>query len=144
MPYQVTSRTIEALRATLAQVEQTTDVAANDPSLATLKDILLQRIADLQAVDEAATQQAERSALEAATVASAIPDNDKAASLPIDLAVSLLAGTSAGRPIGLSDAISAATAVAVPDLPLHAAGPVQELPAIVDEAVPGDAPPIAT
>jgi len=73
MPPQVTARRIEALRVTLAQVEQTTDLAHDDPSLATLKRILAQRIAHLQAVDEDAEQRAESAALEATIAASGIP-----------------------------------------------------------------------
>ena len=37
MPCQVNTRTNEALRATLAHVEQQTDIASDDPSVATLK-----------------------------------------------------------------------------------------------------------
>src|SRR4051794_12340294 len=66
MQYQISSGTIEALKATLAQIEQTPELALNDPSLLMLKSILLQRIAELQAVGEAAAQQAERAVLDAA------------------------------------------------------------------------------
>jgi hypothetical protein len=41
MPYQVSTRNIEALRATLAQVEQQTDLAPDDPSVVTLKSIFI-------------------------------------------------------------------------------------------------------
>jgi hypothetical protein len=92
MPYQVSTRTIEALRAMLAQVEQQTDLAPDDPSLVTLKSILLQRVAELQAVDEAATQNAEQAALESALTASNVPASETATTLAIDLAVSLLVG----------------------------------------------------
>lgn len=46
---QVTERLIEVLHTTIAEVEQTSGVAFDDPSLATLKQILLLRIADLEA-----------------------------------------------------------------------------------------------
>jgi hypothetical protein len=138
MPYQVSTRTIEALRATLAQVEQQTDLAPDDPSLATLKSILLQRIAELQAVDAAAAQRVEHEALEAAHPASTACEDDSAASLAIDLAVSLLATNPAGRPFEPSANLP------VPDLPPPPAAPVQELPAMVDEAAPSDLPPAAS
>jgi hypothetical protein len=138
MSYQVGTRTIEALRATLAQVEQQTDLAPDDPSLATLKSILLQRIAELQAIDAAGEQRVEHEALEAALKASAAPEDDTAASLAIDLAVSLLATNPAGRPFEPSAKLP------VPDLPPTPSAPVQELPAIVDEAAPSDLPPASS
>ena len=141
MPYQVSNRTIEALRVTLAQVEQQTDLAPDDPSLVTLKSILLQRIGQLQAVDEAAAQRAEREALEAALTASVAPGDDTAATLAIDLAVSLLAANPAGRPFESSAKITVEPVVAIPDLPAQSAAPVEELPSIVDEGAAGDLPP---
>jgi hypothetical protein len=139
MPYQVSTRTIEALRATLAQVEQQTDLAPDDPSLVTLKSILLQRVAELQAVDEAATQNAEQAALESALTASTVPASETATTLAIDLAVSLLAANPEGRPFQPSAKLPA-DAVGDPELPTLPAAAVQELPVTADEAAPGDLP----
>jgi hypothetical protein len=46
---QVTARLIEVLRTTIAEVEQQCGLAPDDPSLATLKKILLVKVADLEA-----------------------------------------------------------------------------------------------
>ncbi len=49
MPLSSATRLIEVLRATLLEVEQTSGVSSDDPSMAKLKSILVQRIADLEA-----------------------------------------------------------------------------------------------
>jgi len=98
-------------------------------------------VAELQAVDEAAAQSAERAALEAALTASAAPANDSAASLAIDLAVSLLAANPAGRPFEPPAPIVIDQTAAVSVLPPPPAAPFQELPALADEAAPGELPP---
>lgn len=57
MPLSSPKRLIEVLRATLLEVEETSGVPADDPSMAKLKSILVRRIADLEAervVEEAA------------------------------------------------------------------------------------------
>lgn len=43
------ARTVEVLRATLLEVEQTSGVPADDPAMIKLKDILVRRIADVEA-----------------------------------------------------------------------------------------------
>lgn len=142
--HKVSTQTIEALRATLTQIEQIKDLTADDPSLSTLKSILLQRIAEIQAVDEVSAQRAEQEALEVALRASTAPENDAAATLAIDLAVSLLASNPAGRPFEPSAKLPVDPLVAVPDLPPLVAAPVQNLPEIVNDATPGDLPPSAS
>ena len=49
MPLTSDTRIIDALRATILEVEQTSGLSADDPGLISLKSILLRRIADLEA-----------------------------------------------------------------------------------------------
>lgn len=137
MPHQVSAQTIEALRATLAQVEQMSDFAPDDPSLITLKSILLQRIAELQAVGEAAAmQQAEQLAPESAVTSYPTPTQQPASALAINLAVSLLAENPTARPFEPA----AMAAVAPPTTPMSLPDPIRPppearpVPAAIDEA----------
>ncbi len=47
MPPRPSRRLIKLVRTTIAQVENTTDLGANDPAVAELKHNLLRRIADI-------------------------------------------------------------------------------------------------
>lgn len=48
MPSKNPELLVDVLRATLVQVEQTSGVSPDDPALAALRNIVLQRIADLE------------------------------------------------------------------------------------------------
>lgn len=48
MPPKNLEQLVDVLRATLVQVEQTSGVSPDDPALAALRNIVLQRIADLE------------------------------------------------------------------------------------------------
>ena len=144
MPHQVSAQTVEALRATLAQVEQMSDFAPDDPSLTTLKSILLQRIAELQAVGEAAAmQRAEQLATESADTSYPAPTHEPASALAINLAVSLLAENPTGRPFEPASM----AALAPPTTPGPLQDPIRpppktasEFPTAIDKAQIGEIP----
>jgi hypothetical protein len=130
MSSQVATRTIEALRATLVQVEQQTGLAPDDPSLDTLKRILLQRIAELEAVayseePEPADRTVTGTALELAVGPG---EQEPARTLGINLAVSLLAGQATAQPSEIPS-----LRPEIPELPPIAERAMPELPDVREE-----------
>ena len=63
MPLKNLEQLVDVLRATLVQVEQTSGVSSDDPALIALKDIVLQRIADLELEKAALEGERERTAV---------------------------------------------------------------------------------
>lgn len=73
---QVDARLIEALRATIVEVEQQSGVAPDDPSLVALKQILLLKIADLEAQRAAESVNADTPTPEPPSAPEALPSVD--------------------------------------------------------------------
>lgn len=59
MSHRPTSNVIEALRATLEQVEERCDLGADDPTLVELRRIVLNRVADLQSSEAGTAEPAD-------------------------------------------------------------------------------------
>lgn len=143
MTSQFTTRTIDALRATLVQVEQRTGLAPDDPSLGTLKRILLQRIADLEAAaySSEVTESADRAVIGTALELAVSPSTDESASsMAINLAVSLLAAQPSMHPLETADSAPvlapAVLAPAVPDLPPVSESVMPELRDVAEQSAP--------
>ena len=64
MPLKNLDQLVDVLRATLVQVEQASGVSPDDPALTALRNIVLQRIADLELEKASLEGKAERSPAE--------------------------------------------------------------------------------
>jgi len=95
MPHKLSSAAIEALRSTLQRVEQEWDLTPNDAALLELKRILLTRITELEAAQEAGPAVP---ACIPAVLESGPTSGDAATTLALDLAVSLVAQPPTGLP----------------------------------------------
>lgn len=104
-----TRTTIDALRQTLAQVEEHSGLAPDDVALRELKRILLNRIADLEAA--ALVQSSPQDPISVAAGLNLItpPEDQPAVAVAVDLAITLLSGYLTPRPL------EAAPAIKVPD-----------------------------
>ena len=93
-----TRTTVDALRQTLTQVEEQAGLAPDDVCLIELKRILLNRIVELEAAEFAANSTKDRPPILAALELATLSEDERAAAVAVDLAVSLLTDQLPSRP----------------------------------------------
>jgi hypothetical protein len=118
LPDRLTSTTIDALRKTLAQVEEQAGLAPDDVCLIELKRILLKRIVDLESAEHGANSPStdfltgnsprDRSAIAAGLNVRGLPADQPAVAVAVDLAITLLTGYLADRPLESVEAVGPA------------------------------------
>ncbi|HEY2471287.1 MAG TPA: hypothetical protein VGI45_26070 [Terracidiphilus sp.] len=98
MPDRPTRTTIDALRQTLARVEEQAGLEPDDVCLLELKRILLNRIVDLEAAGLSANTRKDRPGIIAGLNVRTPSADQPAVAVAVDLAITLLTDYLSGRP----------------------------------------------